>query len=730
MNNFFKSFLLVLSILFSSIGHAQIFTPVTWSFSSEKIQDNTYELQLKASIEKGWHLYAQNIEEGGPIPTTFTFKENPNTKLIGNVLEPKGHTEYDPNFDMQLTWFENNVIFTQKVSALNDTKLEGEVEFMVCDDEKCLPPEYVEFSFDLKAHPTTPAPNTSTTESPASSTKNPSPPATPTTSNQNNTTNNTPNPNQDPLKTTSSSTPTTSESRHSATEAPSTLKTDTKAPSSTQNTFEYNKVSVNLEAPLADCAIKSANVQKASIWGIFILGFLGGLLALLTPCVFPMIPLTVSFFTKDSKAKGLSNAFLYGFFILAVYLLLSIPFHLLDSIDPNILNTISTNIYLNLAFFVIFIFFSFSFFGYYEITLPSWLSNRADSASSSGGVIGIFFMAITLALVSFSCTGPILGSLLAGSLSSNGGAWQLTSGMAGFGLALALPFALFAAFPSWLNNLPKSGGWLSDVKVLLGFIEVALAFKFLSNADLVKHWKILPYELFLAIWILVCIGVLLYLFNILKFPHSSPFKKWGFARVLLVIFFGCSTLYLFSGYKYEDSTKTFSSLPLLSGLAPPAGYSYIHPNHCPLNLNCFHDYNEGLAYAKKVDKPIMLDFTGWACVNCRKMEENVWKDPAVFKLINEEYVLISLYVDDREKLPQELQHTYTTKQGKKKKIRTVGDQWATFQTETFNNNSQPWYPLLSPDEQLLISPVGNTPEIEKFKAYLQCGLTATKKENN
>ena len=452
------------------------------------------------------------------------------------------------------------------------------------------------------------------------------------------------------------------------------------------------------------------------------------MIALLTPCVFPMIPLTVSFFTKGSKdkKKGLTNAFLYGFFIFAIYLLLSLPFHLLDSINPNILNDISTNVWLNVAFFIIFMFFAFSFFGYYDISLPSSFSNKVASAEGIGGFLGIFFMALTLALVSFSCTGPILGSLLAGALSSDGGAWQLTAGMGGFGLALALPFALFAAFPGWMNSMPKSGGWLTTVKVVLGFLELALAFKFLSNADLVKHWGLLKIEPFLIIWILVALGMAAYLFGLIRFPHDTKLKKLSPVRGGLAVVSLIFAIYLMSGFRYNEDTKTFTSLSLLSGLAPPVGYSFIHPKDCPQNLNCFHDLDEGLAYAKARNMPVFLDFTGYACVNCRKMEEHVWVKEDVYAILSKEYVVISLYVDDKTELPENEQVTLTFKTGGQKKIRTKGDKWAFFQTDNFNNNSQPWYALLTNTGTLLNTPVGYTPEVKDYVNFLQCGLDAYK----
>lgn len=436
---------------------------------------------------------------------------------------------------------------------------------------------------------------------------------------------------------------------------------------------------------------------ESNLWKIFALGFLGGLVALLTPCVFPMIPLTVSFFTKQSssKSKGITNAILYGAFIVIIYVGLSVPFHFLDSVDPEILNTISTNIWLNVIFFIIFIFFAFSFFGYYELTLPSSWSNKMDSASSTGGLIGIFFMAVTLALVSFSCTGPILGSLLAGSLTSDGGAFQLTAGMTGFGAALALPFALFALFPNLLKSLPKSGGWLTTVKVLLGFVELALAFKFLSNADLVAHWGILKREVFIGIWMVIFLLMALYFFGVIRFPHDGK-KKLSFPKISFAVLVVAFVIYLGTGL-----TKN-SHLKLLAGFPPPTFYSlYEQESDCPLGLDCFKDFDKGLAFAKANNKPILLDFTGWACVNCRKMEENVWSDPKVYQLLKDEYVLISLYIDDRKELPKDAQFKVKLNENHLKSIETIGDKWSTFQYLNFQTASQPYYVTMNTDLEIL-----------------------------
>jgi len=465
----------------------------------------------------------------------------------------------------------------------------------------------------------------------------------------------------------------------------------------------------------------SANsFSSNSYLNLLILGFIGGILALLTPCVFPMIPLTVSFFTnKNSNKNSKLNAFTYGFFIVAIYLIISIPFHFLDSIDPEILNSVSTNAYLNILFFVIFILFAFSFFGFYEITLPSSWINSIDSKSNSiGGYVGIFFMALTLVLVSFSCTGPILGSLLVGSISSQGGALQLTIGMLGFGIALALPFTIFALFPNLLNKLPKSGGWMNTFKVILGFLELGFAFKFLSNADLVEHWGILKREIFIGIWFLISILLCFYLLGLFKFPHEIKKIKISKFNYFLSFTFLCVAVYLFPALLPNGSQKA----SLLSGFTPPSFYSiYPKSNDCPLGFNCFKDFDSGMDYAVSQNKPILLDFTGWACANCRRIEENVWTNPEIFKIIDEDFVLISLYVDDRKVLPEKDQITLKYKSGKLKEIKTVGDKSATFQAINFNNASQPYYVLINNDLRILNSPIQYTSK-ENYLAWLKEGL--------
>lgn len=659
-----KHFILI--VFFFAAGFtasAQIFNqeesgiqnPVTWKAAVEQKNDSIYELVFTAILEPGWHLYSQEeVEVGGPLPTEFSFdSETGNYELVGETVEPEGVALFDPVFEMDIKYFEDEVDFVQTVKTEpgKNPVVEASVFFMVCDEEQCLAPETVPFTLSLASG--------------------------------------------------------------------EAVKTASEIEVSEEDQAKTAALNINVKGA---AGIEVDQDQEAGYLSIFFLGFIGGLIALLTPCVFPMIPLTVSFFTKGARTKkrGLVNAIMYGVFIFLIYLLLSLPFHLLDSVNPEILNNISTNVTLNIIFFVIFIFFAFSFFGYYEITLPSaWSNKMDDKASSFGGVLGVFFMALTLAIVSFSCTGPILGSLLGSSLTTDGGAMQLSFGMGGFGLALALPFALFALFPNWLNSLPKSGGWLNSVKVVLGFVELALAFKFLSNADLVQHWGILKREIFLGIWVVIGVGLLLYLFGVLRFPHDGPKTKLSKGRLLLGFVTLAFVAYLIPGL----SNTRYANLKLLSGFPPPLFYSiYEKETEGPLGLKAYKDFEEGVAAAKAQDKPILLDFTGWACVNCRKMEEQVWSIPAVFDLMQDEFILISLYVDDRKELPEDQQFNYIRPNGTVKQIRTIGDKWATFQTLNFRNNSQPFYALMDTEMNLLNKPVGYTPDSEEYLEWLTEGL--------
>ncbi|MBL0316567.1 MAG: thioredoxin family protein [Flavobacteriales bacterium] len=641
---------------------------VTWTPSIVKVGDHMYELQMKATMEPGWHIYGQKVESNeGPVPTTFSFEALPSYSLNGSVLEDKPKSEYDPNFMMNLNYFEGSALFRQVVQVNGDElpTIVGSVNFMQCY-ESCLPPQTLFFKFDL-------AQMTGVLF--------------------------------DPLEN----------------EAVTAMSND-----------PFKMASVDLNAPINDCGQEKANF---GLWAIFLFGLIGGLLALLTPCVFPMIPLTVSYFTKGAhKENGKAMAVMYGLFIFLIYFLLSLPFHLTKNVDPAVLNQIATNVWLNLGFFIIFVVFAISFFGFFELTLPSSLANKADNASNLGGLLGIFFMALTLAIVSFSCTGPILGSVL-GSIYSDSDqisavvnflgmelalpAAKVSAAMAGFGLALGGPFAVFAAFPSLLKKLPKSGGWMDDFKVSLGFLELGLAVKFISNADLVSQWGVLLREVFFGIWILLGALWAAYLLGLYRFKPGQGSKGMSKTKLIVTAVVIIFTIRFVPGVMNHEG---LGKMKFLSGFPPPWTYSFYERKSEFETHN--NQLNEALKLAKEQNKPVFLDFTGWACVNCRKMEENVWPEPEVRHLLDSNFVMCSLYVDEKTELPADQQFIYETAQGRKKRIQDVGDRWATLQTETFNNNSQPFYALLTPDGVLLTPPSQYTPDSEEYAEWLKCGLDA------
>ena len=665
-----KSFTLLFSLIIFHFSQAQILSPVKWSWKAEQLKDDEYNLVFTANIDKGWHLYSQFIGEGGPVPTSFVFEKNSDVQIVGKVAEAgnKVTEGMDDMFGINVKKFDERVVFTQKVKVLKNTTLKGSVEYMVCDDSRCLPPDAKEFDFALIAAATKQE-------------------LVPVVQDKNTTTENT-----------------------SLNSPPSSTDTESTSSESRPSTLEAGKYG----SPVKNCGTEVTDTKNQTLWQIIVLGFLGGLIALLTPCVFPMIPLTVSFFTKrnENPARGKIEALLYAFSIVFIYFLISVPFLIFD-ISPDTLNEISTGAPLNIFFFLIFVVFAFSFFGYYEITLPSFIANKADNASNVGGIIGIFFMAVTLAIVSFSCTGPILGSLLVGALTSSGGKLNLVAGMSAFGFALALPFGLFAFFPQMLKSLPKSGGWMTTIKVVLGFLELIFAFKFLSNADLVMHWGILKYEVFLGVWIIIGIAMFLYLIGKIHFPHDHPSKTINKTRLVLA---GMSAVFVL----YTASGLFGNELTFFSGFPPPKFYSLFDQE---TKFHPTSDYNEALKQAKAEGKPLMVDFTGWACVNCRKMEENVWTDPEVYMRLKEKYVLVSLYVDDRKPLPDSEQYVSSFSG---KKIKTVGNKWSDMQATYFNSNTQPYYVLISPDEKLLTPPLGYTPEKNDYIKFLDCGLDAMK----
>jgi len=510
------------------------------------------------------------------------------------------------------------------------------------------------------------------------------------------------------------------------------IKMDTVATKSSVPAVTQTMVS---EAPPAQKSQKKES--GGSLWKIFLGTILAGLFATITPCVFPMIPMTVSFFLKQSKnkAKGKFNAFFYGFCIIAICFLISIPFHLIEGISPDIFSDISTNVYLNLFFFIVFIVFAISFFGAFEITIPSRLANKVDNASNSGGLIGVFFMALTLIIVSFSCIGPALGFVLGTALNSDGGATILSVAMLGFGFGLALPFMFFAFAPSLMGNLPKSGGWLNTVKVVFGFVEVALAFKFLSNADLVLQLHFLEREVFLAIWIACFLTLALYLFGKITLPHDDKLSHLSVGRMLFGVLVLSFAIYLVPGL-WGAPLKLISAFPPPQTYSEsPLGFGGSHSNESnealpdgavsgPHKIVSFEDYDKGLAYARKVNKPIMIDFTGRACQNCRLMENNVWTDTEVLEMLKNDIVLISLFGDERTELPKDDQ--YISKQSGDE-IRTIGQKWSEFQRFNYGTNARPFYVLLDLKENKLNEPVAYTPDITEYKAWLKQGIANFKK---
>jgi thiol:disulfide interchange protein DsbD len=798
MSRIFLSLLLVATTV--SGVFAQIFDPVEWEYEVKRISESEAELTFIASIESGWHLYAQKIEGDGPIPTSFTFQDLDGAELVGDVSEEEGHTEMDPNFGIELKYFSDEAKFVQKVKVSGTaTTIRGELEFMVCNDERCLPPDYLPFEFKVPAvaigdvTPSEQDHGESQIFEPVTwsfaykdlgngeyelqfnavieeywhvySMHLPEETMTVSTLFEYDSLKGIeligkvvePEPitkfdpvNEEELSWFENEVTFTQKIRLSG--PAGYVKgavnfmacDDEKCLAPEWIDFELNISGEVVEESATADDSQSTGGNNKSYWRVFFLAFFSGLGALLTPCVFPMIPLTVSFFTKQSKnkLKGRINAVIYGLFILGIYFSLSLPFHVLEGVDPDIFNQIATNFWLNMVLGVVFIIFAISFFGAFELTLPSSWINKADKASDVGGIVGIFFMAITLVLVSFTCTGPILGGLLGATLSSAGGeaANMLSVGMLGFGLAFGLPFGLFAFFPGWLNSLPKSGGWLNTVKVVFGFLELAFAFKFLSNADLVMQTGILKREIFIAIWIAVFLMLSLYLFKLIRFEHDDDDTKMSIPRALIGALTLTFTIYLVPGL-------WGAPLKIISGFPPPNFYSEApggfggsavttaaptlnkdgnivgDPEHCPHGLSCFHDYEEGMAYAKESGKPVLLDFTGWACVNCRKMEEQVWSDPRVLNRLSNEYVLISLYVDEKAELPEEEQ--IEVKIGEKtRKLRTVGNRWSYFQANRFGNNSQPYYVVLDHEENQLGDPASYDPDIEKYVNWLDAGISA------
>ncbi len=667
-------------------GFAQILKPVTWSFSTEPINEKEAYVIFTASIDEGWHVYSQFIEEGGPIPTSFTFNKSADFKPEGKTLEtPKAISAFDNNFGMKISWHEHQAVFKQRISLNKpEVKVTGTLAYMVCNDKQCLPPEDLEFAVNVKVGKADVKPKEASVKSAELV-----------------------SPVQEMVK--------------------DSVTTDTPTKTDTST----SKVAPANISPTSE----KQDTSKKSLWAIFIAGFIGGILALIMPCIFPMLPLTVSYFTKKagSRSKAITHAGIYGLSIIAIYVALGMIITI--SFGSDALNDLASNGVFNFLFFLLLVVFAVSFFGAFEITLPNAWVNKIDEQSDRGGMVGLFFMAFALALVSFSCTGPIIGTLLV-QAASMGERVGPAVGMLGFALALAIPFTLFAAFPSLLKSLPKSGGWLNTVKVALGFIELALAFKFLSNVDLAYHWEFLDREVFLVLWIVIFAMLGFYILGKLKFSHDSDLPFITIPRLFLAIVTLAFTIYMIPGLwgaplkaisawlppqttqDFDLYTNTLSS--------PSIGQDTIKRKYAglfkePYHLNGFFDYEQALEYSKEQGKPLFIDFTGHSCVNCRKMEASVWSDPEVLSRLKNDFVLVSLYVDDKTDLPQNEQ--YVSKFSGKK-IKTIGNKWSDFQASTFETNSQPYYVIVNNSGKVLVPPQAFNLDVKNYVKFLDSGVAA------
>lgn len=682
-----KKILLSLVLFVSFIGNAQIFDPVKWKTKVVQKSDTEFELVMDATIDDDWHMYSQYTPDGGALPSVFEYKNaKGNYTLVGKTKESPYKKVFNDIFEVDEYYFAKTAQFKQVIKVTNPKLKEVKVyvEYQACK-EQCIQQDKT-FTFKL--------PEIKVAEKAEEVIKE--------------------EPKEEVVQTEIAS------NNNDSTATKTEKVTETKA------TTKTTKTEVS-EEPVEE--------EKKGLWTIFFLAFFGGFAALLTPCVFPMIPMTVSFFTKQSKTKaeGKRNAILYGISIILIYVILGSLVTAIFGADA--LNALSTNVWFNIIFFLLLVFFATSFLGAFEIVLPNSWANKVDKQADRGGFVGILFMALALAIVSFSCTGPIVGTLLV-EAASKGGLAPIV-GMVGFSLALALPFMLFAMFPGWMNSLPKSGGWLNTVKVSLGFLELALAFKFLSNADLVVQGHWLEREVFLIIWIVIFGSWAVYLFGKIMLPHDSPITHLSVGRLYMAILVSMFTLYLIPGL-------WGAPLKLISGFPPPMTYSESptgvgyknegnvgtllalpeHAHKGPHGIIAFHDYDKGLAYAKEMGKPVLLDFTGYACVNCRKMEDFVWSKPEILPMLKDDFVLISLYVDSKEELPKAEQYV-SPETGKE--IVTVGNKWSDFQITRYKNNAQPYYIILDDNGKDLTKQIGYTPDVEEYKAWLEDGLSKFKK---
>ncbi|MBO7602117.1 MAG: thioredoxin family protein [Bacteroidaceae bacterium] len=668
-----KKLLILSGLLLTSLFiQAQILEPVSFSTEFNKVSDDVAEIVFTANIDPGWHIYSTDLGEGGPISATFNLERAIGAHEDGKLL-PVGNEQavYDKLFEMDVRYFEKTAKFVQRIRLEGGTyRVEGYLEYAACNDQNCLPPSEVPFMFTGTADVATPTEDVSQEQMATDDNSNPS-------------------------------------------------LVDNNSPVGNEQLTTNGAQSAWWQPVISELRAfgESAGTVDRSWLYIFFTGFLGGLLALFTPCVWPIIPMTVSFFLKRSKdkKKGIVDAMTYGLAIVVIYVALGLLVTLL--FGASALNALSTNAIFNIFFFLMLVVFAISFLGAFEITLPSSWSNAVDSkAEKTTGLLSIFLMAFTLALVSFSCTGPIIGFLLV-EVSTSGSIVAPAIGMLGFAIALALPFTLFALFPSWLKQMPKSGGWMNVIKVSLGFIELAFALKFLSVADLAYGWRILDRETFLALWIVLFALLGVYLLGKIKFAHDDDDTHVSVPRFFLALASLAFAVYMVPGL-------WGAPLKAVSAFAPPLYTQDFNLYKNEVRAK-FDDYDMGMEYAQRVGKPVMLDFTGYGCVNCRKMELAVWTDPTVGSLMNDDYVLITLYVDNKTKLPEPIK---VVENGKERTLRTLGDKWSYLQRVKFGANAQPFYVLIDNDGNPLNKSYAYDEDVSKYVEFLQTGLKNYKKD--
>ena len=664
-------------LLFASNISAQIQDPVSFKTELKTISDTEAEIRFTASIDKGWHVYSVNLPSGGPISATFNIEKIEGAKLIGKLTPLSKEIEkFDKVFEMKLRYFEHSATFSQKIKITGSSyKIKGYLEYGACDDESCLPPTEVPFNFQGKGSAKAVAEAAKDAETSSKDVK------------------------EEPVTAL-------------AADTLAIAKTDSVASTDTVAKSDYWKPVISELQSFGG----STDHKNLSWIYIFVTGFLGGLLALFTPCVWPIIPMTVSFFLKRAKdkKKGIKDAILYGVSIVVIYLILGLAVTLI--FGASALNALSTNAIFNILFFLMLVIFAASFFGAFEITLPSSWSTKVDSkAESTSGLLSIFLMAFTLTLVSFSCTGPIIGFLLV-QVSTSGSIVAPAIGMLGFAIALALPFTLFALFPSWLKSMPRSGGWMNQVKVVLGFLELAFALKFFSVADLAYGWRLLDRETFLALWIVIFALLGLYLLGKIRFPHDDEDTKTSVPAFFIALVSLAFAVYMIPGL-------WGAPLKAVSAFAPPMKTQDFNLYTKEVHAK-FDDFDAGMEYARQQGKPVMIDFTGYGCVNCRKMELAVWIDPKVSSIIENDYVLISLYVDDKKPLPSPIT---VTENGTERTLRSIGDKWSYLQRTKFGSNAQPFYVLLDNEGKPLNKSYAYDEDIDKYVEFLQKGLDNYKK---